>query len=177
MNVLLNRWFLSLMVIPLLLLKFFWVELVERSGESFHGASVLQEGDTGLTQREMATVTGYKLVPARNNADQVHALRVHVVGRNGQSRTLAFTLASTGACSGCSAHQQKKALRQRHASRAEVGRVFASRAAHASIVGASRSRKGKCSSGCNGPAMVTPRPRVPRLEISPPALLSASWSL
>ena len=95
MNVLMNRWFLSLMVIPLLLLKFLWVELVERSGESFHGASVLQEGDIGLTQREMATVTGYKLAPARNNADQVHAQRIHVVGRNGQTRTLAFTLAST----------------------------------------------------------------------------------
>jgi hypothetical protein len=95
MNVLTNRWFLALMVIPLLVLKFFWVELVERSGETFHSASALQEGDMGLTQREMASVTGYKLVPARNNADQVHAQRVHVVGRNAQARTLAFTLAST----------------------------------------------------------------------------------
>lgn len=95
MNVLTNRWFLALMVIPLLLLKFFWVELVERSGETFHGATALQEGDTGLTQREMAEATGFKLVPARNNADQLHAQRVHVVRRNGQTRTLAFTLAST----------------------------------------------------------------------------------
>lgn len=96
MKILFNRWFLALMVIPLFAIKFFWVEVSERMGEGFRGSSaVLDDGDVGLTQRDMAIVAGYKLVPARNNADQVHAQRVQVVGRNGQSRTLAFRLSSS----------------------------------------------------------------------------------
>lgn len=97
MKLLANRWFLAFLIVPLMLVKLFWVEIRERSGENFRGTSVLQEGDTGLTKHEMASITGYKLVPAHNNADQVHAQRVHVVGRNGQERTLAFTLESTSA--------------------------------------------------------------------------------
>lgn len=95
MKFLFNRWFLALLIIPVMLVKFFFVEIRERSSENFRGTSVLDEGNTGLTKREMAGITGYKLVPARNNVDQVHAQRVHLVGRNGQERTLAFTLEST----------------------------------------------------------------------------------
>ena len=95
MKLLFNRWFLAAMVMPLLLLKFFWVEMTERAGETVHGPSVLEDGDAGVSDKDLASMTGYKLVPVRNNADQVRAQRVHVVGRNGQARTLAFTLAST----------------------------------------------------------------------------------
>jgi hypothetical protein len=53
MQILTNRWFLALMVVPLLLIKFFWVELRERAGEAPHGTSVLQGGEGWLTQREL----------------------------------------------------------------------------------------------------------------------------
>ena len=95
MKLLFNRWFLAAMVVPMLLLKFFWVEVTERAAEGSREVSVLQEGEAGLSQKELATMTGYKLVPAKNNVDQVRAQRVKVVGRNGQARTLAFTLDST----------------------------------------------------------------------------------
>ena len=95
MKLLANRWFLALLIVQVLLVKFFWPEIRERSSENFRGASILQEGDTGLTKHELAGITSYKLVPAHNNADQVHAARVHVVSRNGQERTLSFLLEST----------------------------------------------------------------------------------
>ena len=95
MQILFNRWFLAAMVFPLLLVKFFWIEVRERAGENFHSASVLDDAEIGLTQQQLNGITGFKLVPARNNVDQVHAQMVHVVGRNGQARRLAFTLSSS----------------------------------------------------------------------------------
>ena len=94
MKVLLNRWVLALIVLSFLVVKFFWIEIVEHSGESFQGAATVESGAAGLAMDDMKTVTGYKLASLRNNPDQVRAERVHLVARSADSRTLGFELIS-----------------------------------------------------------------------------------
>ena len=94
MKTLMNRWVLALIVLAFLILKFFWIEIVEHAGENFQGAATVESGAAGLAMDDMKAVTGYKLAPLRNNPDQIRAERVHVVARSENARTLGFELVS-----------------------------------------------------------------------------------
>lgn len=95
MKTLFNRWVLALIVVLAGALKFFWGEVIEHTGENYQSSATLDTWASGLTNDDMKLVTGYKLAPGRNNADQIRAEHVHVFGRSDTARTLAFELVST----------------------------------------------------------------------------------
>ena len=94
MKTLFNRWVLALIVALAGALKFFWGEIVEHAGENYQSSATLDTWASGLATDDMRLVTGYKLAPGRNNADQIRAEHVHVVARSDAARTLAFELIS-----------------------------------------------------------------------------------